>query len=314
MVGLLTVLGLLNISTQFNMHSQPTLVTDSIKTLPPIPPLQAVDDTLVARGTKPEIYNILVNDYQYEYKITKLTIIEKPRGTFKTEKRRGVDKVIYRSSDNKEDAFVYQICNEQKECVIGKVIVMKCPPNKPSFPKVKKKMIEGSDSILFSYPNQYLKFGSLPENGTLNIIDSSTAVYKPNENFIGEERINYSVYENQGYCGWIYQGGVNNIIYVIPDNATNKVPVAVTDKVTITTIRSVTIKVLENDYDPDGTLDKRIQSLTMPRNGKVRRNRQTVTYVPKDGFVGTDKMKYEVCDLNGACTTGQIIIEVKKEK
>ena len=63
-----------------------------------------------------------------------------------------------------------------------------------------------------------------------------------------------------------------------------KPPVAVTDEVKTTPSRAITIEVLENDYDPEGVLKYKIQSVTKPTHGKIKRTTKKITYTPKKRF------------------------------
>lgn len=275
--------------------------------------IKATNDTIIARGQQPKIYNVLMNDYQWTYKVNKLTIVKEGRGTTEVKRTNGVDKIVYTSKDKEVDAFTYQICSRYNKCVTAVVTVMKCEPKVIRFPKVKTKYIEVNEKIEFNYPGQYLTFHKWPEHGELEIIDKGKAIYTPKEGFTGQERINFSVYEDQGYCGQIYQKGINNIIYILPTEADNQPPVAVADNFLISKRRKTKLDVLANDYDPDGTLDRSIQIIRRPANGKIKCCRGALSYTPKKGFVGTDKMTYEVCDLNGDCATGTVTIEVKTD-
>ncbi|MEP2689201.1 MAG: gliding motility-associated C-terminal domain-containing protein, partial [Maribacter dokdonensis] len=90
----------------------------------------------------------------------------------------------------------------------------------------------------------------------------------------------------------------------------------VDDAVTTPVNTPIEIDMLDNDFGipTDGTL-----TVTDPSSGTVEVNDggtpddisdDTITYVPNDGFEGTDTFEYTVCDLEGNCDTATIEINV----
>jgi hypothetical protein len=83
----------------------------------------------------------------------------------------------------------------------------------------------------------------------------------------------------------------------------NQPPVAVTDQATTDENESVTIVVIANDNDEDGTIDPLTVTITRePTAGTVGVNPATgaVTYTPAVGFCGQDRFDYTVSDNDGA--------------
>lgn len=273
----------------------------------------AVNDTLIIHRTVPELFNLLVNDYEsYDYKINKLTIIDEPKGIIRVERHKGVDLVLYHANylGDEPDQFTYEICDEAGKCDRATVLAVKCKPTNNDFPRIDKVFIQEGDILPFSYPNQKIRISKAPVYGRIEMsADSSTAIYHPKIGYNGEEKFNFTIYEDQGLCGIQYVEGINNVVYILPSSETNQPPVAVTDEVE-TYGSIVRIEVLENDYDPENTLEMRIASVTPPKYGKARRTTKEITYIPKSGFKGTDEMTYEICDYNKACVEGKIIIHV----
>jgi hypothetical protein len=277
----------------------------------------AVNDTLVIQRTAPELFNLLVNDYEsYDYKINKLTIVEEPKGIIRVERHKGVDLVLYHANylGDEPDQFVYEICDEAGKCDRASVYIVKCPPSNADFPRVEKIFIQEGDILPFGFPDKKIRISKAPEHGRIEMsADSSTAIYYPKIGFNGEEKFNFTVYEDQGLCGLRYYEGVNNFVYILPSNEKNQPPVAVTDEVeTFGSI--VRIDALENDYDPENTLENRICSISKAENGKLRRTSTSITYIPNHGFYGTEELTYEICDYNKSCVEGKIIIQVKDPK
>lgn len=82
----------------------------------------------------------------------------------------------------------------------------------------------------------------------------------------------------------------------------NEAPVAVNDFATTPRGTPVTIDLIANDYDPDGTIDPAsVLIVTEPRRGGTVDNMQngTVIYTPPRRFRGTDYFRYTVRDNRG---------------
>lgn len=70
------------------------------------------------------------------------------------------------------------------------------------------------------------------------------------------------------------------------------------------------IDVLANDRDPDGTLrPDTLRIVTPPQLGTARvSGLGLVSYEPGAGFEGSDQLRYEICDEEGACAQGLVTI------
>lgn len=74
---------------------------------------------------------------------------------------------------------------------------------------------------------------------------------------------------------------------------------------------STLIDVLANDSDSDGALDPAsLTIVTAPLNGTALVVSGQIQYTPNPGFVGSDSITYQVCDMEGACSTGTVSITV----
>ncbi len=105
----------------------------------------------------------------------------------------------------------------------------------------------------------------------------------------------YSLYE------WNY------ILYPIPT-----APIAVNDTIAYNNLCAAittTINVLTNDYDINNDMNNSITFLGGGNYGTFTNNGNgSVTYAPAWNFVGTDTMRYQICDAGGLCATGKIVI------
>ncbi|MEP3370934.1 MAG: gliding motility-associated C-terminal domain-containing protein [Maribacter dokdonensis] len=167
----------------------------------------------------------------------------------------------------------------------------------------------------FSIPTDGTLTVTDPSNGTVEVNDGGTTddisddtiTYVPNDGFEGTDTFEYTVCDLEGNC----------------DTATITITVGepieldvVDDAVTTPVNTPIEIDMLDNDFGipTDGTL-----TITDPSSGTVEINDggtpddisdDTITYVPNDGFEGTDTFEYTVCDLEGNCDTATIEINV----
>src|ERR1700682_2623765 len=92
----------------------------------------------------------------------------------------------------------------------------------------------------------------------------------------------------------------------------NHPPVAVDDSYTIHGCAiPVQPAITTNDSDPDGDplfIDAFPQ---LPTHGSVSRGASnSVSYCPNYGYIGADSFTYEICDNQGACSTGAVSLSV----
>jgi VCBS repeat-containing protein len=141
-----------------------------------------------------------------------------------------------------------------------------------------------------------------PAHGTLTLNPDGSFTYTPAENFCGEDSFTYKAYDGALY---------SNVATVrITVTCVNDAPVANDDEATVPEDSSVTIPVLENDYDVDGD-PLSVSPVSGPANGRATVNPDgTITYTPNPDFCGTDSFTYKACDPSGACDTATVTIHV----
>ena len=105
-------------------------------------------------------------------------------------------------------------------------------------------------------------------------------------------------------------GGVVTTTFAWP--VENPAPIAVDDRATVDSGKDVTVNVLANDRDPDG------DALTVTRaqatNGTVDVLPDgSIRYVPRDGFVGQDRITYVISDGNGGTAIASVTITVRDD-
>lgn len=90
-------------------------------------------------------------------------------------------------------------------------------------------------------------------------------------------------------------------------------PTAVNDVATVREDESITINVLANDSDSDGTIvPGTVSKVSGPANGSILIDPNTgaITYTPKANFNGSDSLIYRVCDNDGNCSSATVAITV----
>ena len=151
-----------------------------------------------------------------------------------------------------------------------------------------------------------------PDNNTLSIVEVGDAangtiakvdgklVYKPNTHFNGTERIRYTVSDGD----LTDEGVVTVVVEAVADT-----PVVVNDTTSTGEDTAITINVLSNDSDPDSeTLT--VKEFSTPENGTVVNNNDSVTYIPKTNFSGTDSFTYVAVDEGGLTASGKVTVQV----
>ncbi|GIV33136.1 MAG: hypothetical protein KatS3mg031_0671 [Chitinophagales bacterium] len=102
-------------------------------------------------------------------------------------------------------------------------------------------------------------------------------------------------------------------VFYLQASSCNRPPVAINDTVPGNSGEGRDIFVLLNDYDPDGDNIRITGIVNQPEHGNVIVNSDgTVTYVPDDGFVGTDMFTYVICDDGEPmlCDTANVYITI----
>jgi hypothetical protein len=127
------------------------------------------------------------------------------------------------------------------------------------------------------------------QNGSIEIEEDGSFIYKPAPNFNGKDQINYLVENGKGKQS---QGTV--FFKVI---SVNDPPEPKDDILKTPIIKAVTISVLDNDADPDG--DKiHLVKVDPPAVGTARANADgTIVYTPPPNHEGDVRIRYTVADV-----------------
>ncbi len=272
----------------------------------------AVNDTVVVRDTKERMCHVLLNDGDGA---TSVKIVEEPKGKASVRPERGMDRIFYsfEGVEGEEDVLTYETCVGSK-CEQAKLVVYLCPKHKGGYPTIEKALLQRDEPLDFDYPGMAITLSKKPEWGEVSIsADKSKATFTPPKGELGSAAFKLLIQEDKGYCGMVYHNTFEQRAYVLPSDAENKPPVAVTDTIYMKYSSKIEIDVLANDYDPEGSLKKKIVKLGKSKlNAKMRYTPKKVTYTPPSGFKGQDSFSYTICDLNEACTEGKVIIIKQK--
>ena len=94
------------------------------------------------------------------------------------------------------------------------------------------------------------------------------------------------------------------------DNGIDDPPVAVDDPVTARAGAAIPIAVTANDYDPDGEAIA-LSGVGEAAHGTVDiQNATTVSYLPKDNYLGVDQFDYTIVDGDGTEDSATVTIEL----
>lgn len=141
-----------------------------------------------------------------------------------------------------------------------------------------------------------------PANGSATITGSSIS-YAPRAGFAGIDTFSYTVRDPAGLTA---TARVTVTVTAVPPP--NRAPVANEDEATTTLDNPTTVRVLVNDFDPDGD-PLTVVSATPGIRGQTRVNPDgTVTYTPNVDWCGTDLFVYTIRDPGGLTATARVFV------
>lgn len=137
---------------------------------------------------------------------------------------------------------------------------------------------------------------SAPSHGAVHPDSEGRLRYVPAANFSGSDSLTYRVSDDSGDAS-------NEALVRISILETTDPPIARNDTVSTPEDVGVTISVLANDEDPDGSLDPQTTTILRPAahgSASVSSALGQVRYAPSPDFFGTDSFSYQVSDNVGA--------------
>ncbi|WP_051293101.1 tandem-95 repeat protein [Citrifermentans bremense] len=139
-----------------------------------------------------------------------------------------------------------------------------------------------------------VQIATQPLNGQVAAHPDGSVTYTPNLNFFGTSTFTYTVSDGTATSA--------PATVTVTVNPVNDPPVAVNDVATIPAATPITINVIGNDRDVDGTINaSSVTIVSQPAHGGVTVNPTgTVVYTSNAGFNGVDIFSYTVRDNSGA--------------
>ena len=285
------------------------------------PPI-ALNDTTITNEETPIIIDVAVNDYDNDGTIDVATV---GRATNPTNGEvvingdgtvtytpdvdfAGLDSLSYTIDDNQGGtsnvAFVYITVNNLNDQPVAvndtlstseDVVLSEAAPGvlaNDTDPESDPLTVSGHDLIS-------------AQGGTVVVNADGSVNYTPPADYSGTDSFNYTISDGNG--------GTSSAVVVINIGATNDPPQAVDDNATTDEEVAVTIDVINNDTDIDGTIDPATVTVTSaPINGSVVVNGDgTVTYTPNLNYTGADTIRYTVDDdLGNTSNVAEVFLTV----
>ncbi|HWS34515.1 MAG TPA: Ig-like domain-containing protein, partial [Actinoplanes sp.] len=137
-----------------------------------------------------------------------------------------------------------------------------------------------------------------PEHGTTEVLDAKVR-YTPEDGWTGTDTFVYEVSDGVG-------GTAEGTVTVTVTEDGN--PVAVADERRTPYQKKITIAVLENDLDPDGTLA--LDVVGTPDHGTATASGDKVVYTPPTGFSGLATFTYTVKNAAGQTSGSTVKVTV----
>ena len=148
---------------------------------------------------------------------------------------------------------------------------------------------------------------SSPAHGTTVVNATTGAIaFTPGANFNGSDSFSYQVKDNLGLSS-------NVATVTLTIQAQNDNPLANNDSVTTAEDTTVTIDVIANDSDIDGSLEASSIAIVSNTNhgSSVVNNDGTITYEPAENYIGNDSFSYTVLDNeSGLSNTATVTIRI----
>ena len=140
------------------------------------------------------------------------------------------------------------------------------------------------------------------DHGTVAKDAGGKVVYTPHENFNGADTFTYQITDGRG---GLDTATVTINVISVPDD-----PLAESDQAHTAESANVTIDVLRNDYDPDGTPCS-LDTVGDGAHGATKKNTDgTVSYTPDAGYNGSDVFAYTITDGNGGSASGTVTVSI----
>jgi len=266
------------------------------------PPI-AVDDYTSTEPGVPVIVPVLGNDSDPDGDPLTVTVIGGPFGGGSVVLNPDGTLTYFPGPDGTTDTLIYVACDPSGACDTALVIITVGSTDNPP--------VVGNDStstlacllvvteVLINDvdpdgDNLEISITAAPAFGVAIATDDQKIVYLPPIGFVGVVTIGYQACDPLGNCT---EGTL--VIHVLPPFLP---PAAFDDGVLVLVGSTVGVAVLANDFSPHGHALLGPTVVTPPVSGSATVNPDgSITYVPDEGFIGTDSLQYSICDTVSSC-------------
>jgi|GEM_PF-1200907 len=220
------------------------------------------------------------------------------------------DAILYiPSATTGNDTLAYEVCSDYDCCDVGIVSVTLDINTAPTANDDSFEVNQDTPQLLDVLANDVDGQGDTmtptitipPTNGSVTVQPSGQVLYTPDPGFFGSDSFQYEACDTSGEC---------SAIKATASISVNGAPFAGPEGATVQPGSSVTITVSGNDTDPEGdalTWD----TDTAPGFGSVvHLGGAQFQYTAPGAATGQTTFTYEVCDANGACSTGTVTITI----
>jgi outer membrane protein OmpA-like peptidoglycan-associated protein len=271
----------------------------------------AIDDAFTVYVNTSKRYDVINNDHDDDGDT--LTLSEKTEGQHGTVKiinnqieyspatdYIGTDSFTYTISDGKGHSATATV-NVTIETVIGNVA-----------PVAVNDAIETDVNTAITYDvlandsdadgdNLIISAHSSPQHGVAATVNNKM-VYTPETNYTGTDSFEYSISDNHGHTATAQvtvKIGADSLV-LSPNYAATygNIPVS--------------IRVLDDDIDPEGDTLSLVSISTLPQHGTATIVGDEVSYQATTGYVGKDSFRYQATDNNGHTSEAEVSIDVKQ--
>ncbi|HCT30888.1 MAG TPA: hypothetical protein DIW31_09175, partial [Bacteroidales bacterium] len=267
----------------------------------------AVDDNTTTQENNAVVISVLANDTGLEDGGLVVTVTNQPtHGTIVI----NLDNTITYTPSNGyvgNDNFTYQVCDADGDCATAAVTITVNATITDHIPVAvdDNTTTQENNAVVISVlaNDTGLEDGGLvittnqPTHGTIVINLDNTITYTPSTGYVGNDSFTYQVCDADGDCA------TATVTITVNSTGTDHLPVAVDDNASTEKDKEVVINVLSNDTGlEDGGLA--VTVVNQPIHGTIVINADnTITYTPETGYAGEDSFTYQVCDVDGDCST-----------
>jgi large repetitive protein len=280
------------------------------------------DNITVAEDTTGVILTVLNNDTDSDGTLvaSSVTVTKTPTNGTATPNPDGTITYNPKPNFNGIDSLIYQVCDNGGLCDTALVVFTVTSVNdaplanrdnyvlvKNSVGNVLSVLTNDTDIDGTLNPASVVMFQSAHHGSSLvSFSGNGLITYTPSANYVGLDTLIYQVCDNGGLCD-------TALVVITINAAANVAPIANRDNFTLPEdTTAMTLTVLINDTDSDGTLNPNSVTLTKnPSHGTATPNSNgTITYTPTLNFNGSDTLIYQVCDNGALCATALVVFTV----